>query len=178
MVITGATGAIGFTGNVTITGNLTVSGEYDTASSQVSTYDDAFIKVNTGNAEADAGLIVETGDTDDARLFYDVSENYFAAGQGASYSQVIRLADAVADGNATKEAVLKTSAAGLVTVTNVSLAAVGTIAEGDTSNKNVPTIGAVVTFGDKWGGSEKTVSTIAPTSGDGNNGDFWFVREN
>ncbi len=177
MVITGATGAIALTGNVTITGNLTVSGEYDTASSQVSTYDDAFIKVNTGNAEADAGLIVETGDTDDARLFYDVSENYFAAGQGASYSQVIRLADAVADGNATKAAVLKTSAAGNVKVTTATLGSIVTIAEGDTSNANVPSIGAVVTWGNKWGGSEKTVSTSAPTSGDGSDGDFWFVRE-
>ena len=50
------------------------------------------------------------------------------------------------------------------------------IAEGDTSNLNVPPIGAVVTFGDLWGGSAKTVSTSAPTSGDGNDGDFWFVR--
>ena len=178
LAFTGSTGAVAIIGDVTITGNLNISGEYNSSVSNVSTYDDAFIKVNTGNAEADAGLIVETSDTDDARLFYDVSENHFAAGQGASYSQVIRLADAVADGDATKSAVLKTTGAGNVKVTTATLAAVGTIAEGDTSNKNVPTIGAVVTFGDKWGGSEKTVSTIAPTSGDGNNGDFWFVREN
>ena len=178
LAFTGSTGAVAITGDVTITGNLNISGEYNSSVSNVSTYDDAFIKVNTGNAEADAGLIVETSDTDDARLFYDVSENHFAAGQGASYSQVIRLADAVADGNATKQAVLKTTAAGNVKVTTATLAAVGAIAEGDTSNLNVPTIGAVVTFGDKWGGSEKTVSTSAPTSGDGNDGDFWFVREN
>ena len=178
IAITGTTGNIALTGDVTITGNLNISGEYNSSVSNVSTYDDAFIKVNTGNAEADAGLIVETSDTDDARLFYDVSENHFAAGQGQSYSQVIRLADATADGDATKQAVLKTTAAGNVKVTTATLAAVGSIAEGDTSNTNVPTIGAVVTFGDKWGGSEKTVSTIAPTSGDGNNGDFWFVREN
>ena len=175
---TGTTGNIAMVGDVTITGNLNISGEYNSTTSNVSTYDDAFIKVNTGNAEADAGLIVETGDSDDARLFYDVSENYFAAGQGASYSQVIRLADAVADGNAAKEKVLKTSAAGLVTVTNVSLAAVGSaITTGDTSSVSVPTIGQVATFGNQWGGSAKTVSTSAPTSGDGNNGDFWFVRE-
>ena len=178
LAITGSSGAMAITGDVTITGNLNISGEYNSSVSNVSTYDDAFIKVNTGNSEADAGLIVETSDTDDARLFYDVSENHFAAGQGASYSQVIRLADAVADGNATKQAVLKTTAAGNVKVTTATLAVVGTTAEGDTSNTNVPTIGAVVTFGDKWGGSEKTVSTIAPTSGQGNNGDFWFVREN
>ena len=58
-------------------------------------------------SEADAGLIVETGDSDDARMFYDVSENFWSAGHGASYSQVIRLADAVSDGDATKGKVLK-----------------------------------------------------------------------
>ncbi len=167
----------GSTGDVTITGNLNITGEYNSSVSNVSTYDDAFIKVNTGNAEADAGLIVETGDTDDARIFYDVSENYFSAGQNQTYSQIIRLADAVADGNASKEKVLKTSAAGLVTVTNVSLAAVGSITYTDTSNVSVPTIGAVATLSLKWGGSLKTVSTSSPTSGDGSDGDFWFVRE-
>jgi len=177
LAFTGSTGAVAITGDVTITGNLNISGEYNSSVSNVSTYDDAFIKVNTGNAEADAGLIVETGDTDDARLFYDVSDNQFVAGQGASYSQIIRLADAVADGNASKEKVLKTSAAGLVTVTNVSLAAVGSITYTDTSNVSVPTIGAVATLSLKWGGSLKTVSTSSPTGGDGNDGDFWFVRE-
>ena len=177
LAFTGSTGAVAITGDVTITGNLNISGEYNSSSSNVSTYDDAFIKVNTGNAEADAGLIVETGDTDDARLFYDVSENYFAAGQGASYSQVIRLADAVADGDASKEKVLKTSAAGNVKVTTATLAAVTAITYTDTSNLNVPTIGACATLSTKWGGSLKTVSTSAPTSGDGSDGDFWFVRE-
>ena len=178
LAFTGSTGAVAIIGDVTITGNLNISGEYNSSVSNVSTYDDAFIKVNTGNAEADAGLIAETSDTDDARIFYDISENFWSAGENQSYSQVIRLADATADGHATKSAVLKTTAAGNVKVTSATLGAVGSISEGDTSNQNVPTIGAVVTFGDKWGGSEKTVSTSAPTSGDGNDGDFWFVREN
>ena len=73
---------------------------------------------------------------------------------------------------------MKTTAAGNVKVTSATLGAVGSISEGDTSNQNVPTIGAVVTFGDLWGGSAKTVSTVTPTSGQGNDGDFWFVREN
>ena len=172
------TGATGITGDVTITGNLNVSGEYNATSVNINTYDDAFIKLNNGNSEVDSGMIVETSDTDDARLFYDVSENYWAAGENQSYSQIIRLADAVTDGNANKEKVLKTTAAGLVTVTNISLAAVGSaITTSDTSSVSVPTIGQVATFGNQWGGSEKTVSTSAPTSGDGDNGDFWFVRE-
>ena len=58
------------------------------------------------------------------------------------------------------------------------MAAVGSaIATTDTSDTSVPTIGQVATFGNLWGGSAKTVSTSAPTSGDGDNGDFWFQRE-
>ena len=178
LTLTGADGGIDMTGDLTITGNLTVSGEFDKSGSVVNLIDDAFIKLNSGNAEADSGMIVETSDSDDARMFYDVSENFWSAGHGASYSQVIRLADAVADGNATKEKVLKTTAAGLLTVTNLSLAAVGSaIATTDTSSVSVPTIGQVATFGNLWGGSAKTVSTSEPTGGDGDDGDFWFVRE-
>ena len=179
--LTGTDGGIDITGDVTITGNLNVSGEYENTTSTINTLNDLFIKTNSGGGEADSGLIVETGDTDDARIFYDVSENFWSAGQGSTgsasnFSQIIRLADAVADGNAAKEKVLKTSAAGLVTVTNVSLAAVGSaLSTGDTSSVSVPTIGQVATFGNLWGGSAKTVSTSSPSGG--NNGDFWFVRE-
>ena len=175
--LTGADGGIDITGDVTITGNLNISGEYNSASSQVSTYDDAFIKLNNGNSEADSGMIVETSDTDDARMFYDVSENHWSAGQNQSYSQVIRLADAVEDGDANKGKVLKTTAGGNVKATSMTLGAVGSITYTDTSNTNVPTIGAVATLSNQWGGSAKTVSTSQPTGGDGANGDFWFVRE-
>ena len=176
--LTGADGGIDITGDVTITGNLNVSGEYENTSSEINITNDAFLKLNSGNSEADSGIIVETGDTDDARLFYDVSENRWSAGENQSYSPIIRLADAVVDGNASKEKVLKTTAAGLVTVTNVNLAAVGSaITTSMTSSTSVPTIGQVATFGNQWGGSEKTVSTSAPTGSDGENGDFWFVRE-
>ncbi len=176
--IEGATGNIKLTGNTTVEGNLTITGEFENSSSEINIVNDAFLKLNTGNSEADSGIIVETGDTDDARLFYDVSENRWSAGENQSYSPLIRLADAVVDGNASKEKVLKTTAAGLVTVTNVNLAAVGSaITTSDTSSVSVPTIGQVATFGNLWGGSAKIVSTSQPTSGDGNNGDFFFVRE-
>ena len=172
----GASGAIALTGDVTITGNLTISGEYNASSSAVSTYDDAFIKLNNGNSETDAGVIVETSDTNDARMFYDVSENHWSAGENNSYSQVIRLADATEDGNANKGKVLKTAGSGNVKVTSANLGAVGSaIATSDTSSTAVPTIGQVATFGNLWGGSAKTVSTTTPSGG--NDGDFWFVRE-
>ncbi len=179
LAFTGASGAIALTGDVTITGNLNISGEYNASSSSVSTYDDAFIKVNNGNSEADAGLIVETSDTNDARMFYDVSENHWTAGENNSYSQVIRLTDATADGHAQKGKVLKSTGAGNVKVTSANLGSVnasgGAIATSDTSSTAVPTIGQIATFGNLWGGSAKTVSTTTPSGG--NDGDFWFVRE-
>jgi hypothetical protein len=177
ITITGSSGAIGLTGDVTITGNLTITGSYDKSSVDVSTYVDAFIGLNEGNAtDVDGGLIVEKA-SGEARMFWDTSESYWSAGTTGSYSQVIRLADATTDGDANAEKVLKTSASGNVKVTSLTLGAVGSISTGDTSNANVPTIGAVATFGNLWGGSAKTVSTVAPTSGDGSDGDFWFVRE-
>ncbi len=179
LAFTGASGAIALTGDVTITGNLNISGEYNSSSSSISTYDDAFIKVNSGNSEADAGLIVETGDSDDARMFYDVSENFWSAGHGASYSQVIRLADATDNGHTAKGKVLKTTAGGNVTVTSANLgtknASGGAITTSMGSSTAVPTIGQIVDFGSLWGGSAKTVSTTTPSGG--NDGDFWFVRE-
>ena len=177
--LTGATGAIGLTGDVTVTGNLTITGEFENSSSEINIVNDAFLKLNTGNSEADSGIIVETSDTDDARLFYDVSENRWTAGEGATYSHLIRDTDAVSDGDANKNSgFLRTTAAGLLTVTNVSLGAVGSaITTSDTSSTSVPTIGQVATFGNLWGGSAKTVSTSNPTGGDGSDGDFWFVRE-
>ena len=167
----------GSTGDITINGNLNITGEYNSSVSNVSTYDDAFIKVNSGNSEVDAGIIVETTDTDDARLFYDVSENHWSAGHNQSYSQVIRLADATEDGNANKGQVLKTTAGGNVKATTMTLGAVTPITYTDTSNLNVPTIGAVATLSNEWGGSAKFVDTAQPTGSDGADGDFWFVRE-
>ncbi len=191
LTFTGSTGAIGMTGNVTITGNLSVSGEYTNTSSVIKTVDNAFVKVNTGNSEADAGLIVETSDTDDARLFYDVSENHFTAGEGGTYSQVIRLADATDDGGANHSTVLKSSSAGGLTMDSVTLVAVGSdiTSSTSTSTKTVPTIGQVATSLKLWGGStisddssnsiagNRYVETTAPTDGQGSNGDLWFRRE-
>jgi hypothetical protein len=179
LAFTGASGDIALTGDVTITGNLNISGEYNSSVSNISTYDDAFIKVNSGNSEVDAGLIVETSDTDDARIFYNVTANKWQAGENATYSTIMRDSDAVSDGNANKDTgFLRTTAAGLLTVTNINLDVVGSaITTSDTASVSVPTIGQVATFGNQWGGSEKTVSTSAPTSGDGSDGDFWFVRE-
>ena len=169
--------AVIFRGNMTIHGTLSVTGEYDAKNVAINTYDDAFIKLNNGNSETDSGLFVETGDTDDARMFYEVGTNRWMAGEGQNYSQVIRASDATTNGATSPSTVLTTDSSGGLTLASLSLSAVGSISEGDTSNKAVPTIGAVVTWGDKWAGAEYTVSTSAPTSGDGANGDFWFQRE-
>jgi len=179
--LTGADGGIDITGDVTITGNLTISGSYDKSSVDVSTYVDAFIGVNEGNGtDVNGGLIVERGSTgNEARVQWNETSDKWEAGITGAYSTIIREADAISDGNANKNTgFLRTTAAGLLTVTNVSLAAVGSaITTSDTSSTNVPTIGQVATFGNLWGGSAKTVSTANPTGGDGSDGDFWFVRE-
>jgi len=165
----------GATGNVTVAGNLNVTGAYNYTSSEIVEHSDAFLKVNTGGSEADAGLIVETTDTDDARLFYDVSENFWSAGHNQSYSQIIRLADLTDDGNANKGTKGLTTDAGTgnLKVTTLTLNAVGS-AITSTSSTDVPTIGQVKTFVDRFAGN---VNTTDPSASDGANGDFWFVRE-
>jgi len=194
IAITGSTGNIALTGDVTITGNLNVSGEYANTTSNINIIDDAFVKLNTGNSQVDAGIIAETDSlTDDARLFWSVSDSFWTAGSNASYSQIIRLTDAVTDGDANKGKVLKTTGAGNVKVTSLTLGAVGSnIATSDTSNLNVPTTGQVAESIKRWGGDAITadagstgntvagaryVETVAPTAGQGSNGDLWFVRE-
>ena len=189
--LTGADGGVDIVGDVTITGNLTISGSYDKSSVDVSTYTDTFLEVNSGNGtNVDGGLIVEKA-SGEARIFWDTSESYWAAGITGSYSQVIRLADAVDNGDSNKGKVLKTTAAGLVTVTNINLAAVGTDITSSTSvsSVSVPTTGQVAKSLKLWGGStisddgsnsiagNRYVETSAPTSGQGSNGDIWFVRE-
>jgi hypothetical protein len=194
IAITGSTGNIALTGDVTITGNLNVSGEYANTTSNINIIDDAFLKLNTGNSQVDAGIIAETDSlTDDARLFWSVADSFWTAGSNASYSQIIRLTDAVTDGDANKGKVLKTTGAGNVKVTSLTLGSVGSnIATSDTSNANAPSIGQVAESIKRWGGDAITadagstgntvagaryVETTAPTSGQGSNGDLWFVRE-
>jgi len=193
------------TGNVRIVGNLSVSGEYANTTSNINVIDDNWLKLNTGNAQADAGIIAETDSlTDDARLFWSVSDGFWSAGSNASYSQIIRLADAVTDGDANKGKVLKTSGAGNVKVTSLTLGSAGTnLVDSSTSvtqspnysSADVPTKAQVTESITRWGGDAFTVDgtlgsptgntiagrrfveTVAPTSGQGNNGDLWFVRE-
>jgi hypothetical protein len=196
IAITGSTGNIALTGDVTITGNLTISGSYDKSSVDVSTYVDAFIGVNEGNnTNVDGGIIVEQNGGVEARLFWDQSEGYWSAGKSnTTYSQIIRFDDLTADGDANKNTkALKTTAAGNLKVTSLTLAAVGSnIATSDTSNANAPSIGQVAESIKRWGGDAITadagstgntvagaryVETVAPTAGQGSNGDLWFVRE-
>ena len=178
--LTGADGGVDITGDLTIVGNLNVSGAYNYTSSNIVEHSDTFLKVNAGGSEADAGLIVETGDTDDARLFYDVSANQWVAGQAQTYSALLRLSDLTDDGDANKgtKPLTTDSSTGDLKVTTLTLAAVGSaIAVGNTGLTTVPTIGQVATFGNLWGGSAKFVQTGDPSASDGANGDLWFKYE-
>mgnify|MGYP001160120643 FL=1 len=191
-------GATSITGDVTITGNLNVSGEYSNTTSTVNTIDDVFIKLNTGNSEVDSGIIVETLDTNDARLFYDVSENYWTAGENNSYSQVVRVADLTDDGDANKgtKGLTTDSSTGNLKVTSATLGAVGSDITSSTSttSADVPSIGQVAKSLQRWGGSvtsggnadsdgsnniagNRYIGTAAPSNSEGNVGDIWFVRE-
>lgn len=183
------------TGNVKITGNLSVTGEYDTLSTTNVLMNDVFIQLNNGNeTNIDSGVKIYRDSGREAKLYYSASDGFWVAGKSESgtYSQIIRSEDAVTDGDANKQKVLKTTAAGNVKVTTLTLAAVGVVAATDTGNLNVPTTGAVAESIKKWGGSVITadagvtgntvagnryVETVAPTSVQGSDGDLWFVRE-
>ena len=123
---------------------------------------------------------------------YDVSENYWAAGENQSYSQVVRVADLTDDGDTNKgtKGLTTDASTGDLKVTSLTLGAVGSnIATSDTSNAKAPSIGQVAESIKRWGGSvisddssnsiagNRYVETSAPTSGQGSNGDLWFVRE-
>ena len=178
LTLTGADGGIDLVGDLTITGNLNVSGAYNYTSSNIVEHSDTFLKVNAGGSEADAGLIVETGDTDDARLFYDVSANQWVAGEAQTYSALLKLSDLTDDGDTNKgtKPLTTDSSTGDLKVTTLTLNAVGTaITTSNTALTTAATIGQVSTYGLQWGGSLKTVSTSDPSGG--SDGDFWFKYE-
>ena len=192
LTLDGSETAVNIVGTVNITGNLNVSGNYDTTSTTTTTYADTFMKLNTGGGDVDGGIIVDTPDSSDAQLFWDASENSWRAGFGGTYSTLIRESDAVTDGDATKNSgFLRTNASGLLKVTNLNLAAVGSNITSSTSASStaVPTTGQIVNQLKLWGGStisddgsnsiagNRYVETSEPTSGQGANGDLWFVRE-
>lgn len=164
IAITGSTGNIDLTGNVTITGNLTITGSYDKSSVDVSTYVDAFIGVNEGNnTNVDGGIIVEQNGGVEARLFWDQSEGYWSAGKSnTTYSQIIRYDDLTADGDANKNTkALKTTAAGNLKVTSLTLGSTGsvlldhTVSLGQSANftsADVPTKSQVTESITRWGG--------------------------
>ena len=163
-------------GTVTIHGNLNVSGAYDYTSSNIVQHSDTFLKVNAGGSDVDSGFIVETPDTNDARLFWEAATNRWMIGYNNNYSEIITQANSTTNGATSQGSVIKTDSSGIFTIAGIELSAVGSaLTTSDTADKSVPSIGQVVTFGDQWGGSEKTVSTSAPSGG--SDGDFWFVRE-
>ena len=192
--LTGADGGVDIVGDVTITGNLNVSGAYDYTSSNIVQHTDTFLKVNasTGN-DVDAGLIVDTPDTDDARLFWDASEDFWTAGAGGTYSKLLRLSDMTDDGDTNKgtKPLTTDSSTGNLKVTTLTLGAVGSdiTSSSSTTSADVTTTGQVTKSLKLWGGStisddgsnsiagNRYVETSAPTSGQGANGDLWFVRE-
>ena len=191
--ITGADGGVDITGDLTIVGNINVSGAYNYTSSNIVEHSDTFLKVNSGGSEADAGLIVETSDTDDARLFYDVSENRWTAGENQTYSKLLLLSDMTDDGDSNKgtKPLTTDSSTGNLKVTTLTLNVTGdpVTSSSSTTSADVTTLGQLTRSLKLWGGStisndgsnsiagNRYVETSVPTSGQGSNGDLWFVRE-
>ena len=101
--------------------------------------------MNAGSTEADAGLIVETSDTDDARLFYDVSENLVGRREPNIFTLLItvRLTDD-GDGNKGTKPLTTDSSTGDLKVTTLTLAAVGSAIT--TSNTGLTTVRLL----DRW----------------------------
>ncbi len=128
-------------GSVTIQGNLDVQGEFLNTTAEVIVVDDAFVKLNTGNSEVDAGLIIETSDTDDARLFYDVSTNRWVLGENQSYDEILTQ-------TSTDTITNKSIDGGSNTLTNIPNTAFSnsSITVTDGSNSTDISLGGTITF--------------------------------
>ena len=73
-------------GNTTITGNLTVNGTTTTVATTNTTVSDGLIELGngtTGTPANDAGIVIERGDSDNAFIGFDESEDKFKVGTGS-----------------------------------------------------------------------------------------------
>ena len=127
--------------NLTVTGNLDVQTEILNTQSTIVVIDDAFVKLNTGNSEVDAGIIVDTSDTDDARLFYDVSANRWVLGENQSYDEILTQ-------TSTDTITNKTISGSANTISNIGNAALtnSSITVSDGSSTTDVSLGGTVTF--------------------------------
>jgi hypothetical protein len=74
-----------FSGNVVVTGNFTVNGTTTTLNSTNKTITDALIELANGTTGApanDAGIVIERGDSNNAFIGFDESEDKFKVGTG------------------------------------------------------------------------------------------------
>jgi len=141
--------------NLTVTGNLDVQTEILNTQSTIIVIDDAFVKLNTGNAEVDAGIIVDTSDTDDARLFYDVSANRWVLGENQSYDEILTQ-------SSTDTITNKTISGSSNTFTNIGNSALSnsSLSVTDGSNSTAIALGGTITF---TGGSGVDISESSGT---------------
>src|SRR5210317_765359 len=73
-------------GNLTVTGNLVTNGASVTNSSTNTTIEDNLIELGTGTSGApssDSGIVIERGDSDNAFIGWDESEDKFILGTGS-----------------------------------------------------------------------------------------------
>ena len=129
-------------------------------------------------------------------MFWNQSGQYWSAGKSnTTYSQIIRLDDLTADGDANKNTkALKTNASGNLTVTDVTIGTAFAAVSTSSTSQKAATIYQVAESISRWGGSvtvggnadndgsnsiagKRYVSTQDPDPSEGSPGDLWFVRE-
>src|SRR6056300_380917 len=74
-----------FSGNVVVSGNLTVNGTTTTVATANTTVSDSLIEYGngtTGSPSNDAGIVIERGDSNNAFIGFDESEDKFRVGTG------------------------------------------------------------------------------------------------
>src|SRR6056300_194900 len=74
-----------FSGNVVVSGNLTVNGTTTTVATTNTTVSDSLIEYGngtTGSPSNDAGIVIERGDSNNAFIGFDESEDKFRVGTG------------------------------------------------------------------------------------------------
>jgi hypothetical protein len=138
--------------------------------------DDSFVDATLTGISTAITMPVDTANTAIATTEFVVNNSGFLKNkiyQGNSFIEIIDSGTGSANLAIDGTSVLTASASGVNLIAGAT-AATQTQIYTSTGNAAVATTQYVRTAGQWWGGSAKFVSTSAPNSGQGNDGDFWF----
>ena len=165
-----------FNGNLIVTGTLTVQGTTTTIESNTLTVGDNKIVLNndaTGSPSQDAGIEIERGDSDNAIIQWDETNDYFEFLVGSSAGNIGNVANIVASGNLSVDGTSNldnTDIDGTLVVdgSNISLDSTSTLNIDCSNTSNGITIGtatSAVPISIGHGTSETTINDNATVSG-------------